>query len=226
MIVPLPPAMSATTFPMPTPPFQHHELPQPAEGAAAVAPVARTLFVAQTINEWASPQGFECNGLLLKRPFNGKWDIYQADIDEAATRWGQEQALITQVTNGGTKRQLCARMRRRLRTTTPSFARTQLIPRFVSAGLRNRVSALLAQAALPAQLCDQLLDDACTMGSVVGDMCPAARTLEVKLEIFGENTCSRWHKDNFVGRALISYVSASGLEPAVPGHRCTLRSIR
>ena len=48
------------------------------------------------------------------------------------------------------------------------------------------------------------------MGKIWGELCPEARELEVKLEIFGENTCARWHQDHFVGRAICSYTGAVG----------------
>ena len=43
-------------------------------------------------------------------------------------------------------------------------------------------------------------------------MCSSARKLEVKLEIFGDNLCSRWHRDRFVGRAIVSYTGSIGTE--------------
>jgi hypothetical protein len=72
------------------------------------------------------------------------------------------------------------------------------------------VHGLLNSASLPAKLSDQLREDACTMGKIWGKLCPEARELEVKLEIFGENTCARWHQDHFVGRAICSYTGTVG----------------
>ena len=43
-------------------------------------------------------------------------------------------------------------------------------------------------------------------------MCPFARELEFKLEVFGENSCSRWHQDKYAGRAIVSYTGAIGTE--------------
>ena len=45
---------------------------------------------------------------------------------------------------------------------------------------------------------------------VVGAMCPFARELEFKLEVFGENSCSRWHQDKYAGRAIVSYTGHVG----------------
>ena len=43
-------------------------------------------------------------------------------------------------------------------------------------------------------------------------MIPEARQFELKLEVFGENLCSRWHEDHFVGRAITSYTGTVGTE--------------
>ena len=39
-----------------------------------------------------------------------------------------------------------------------------------------------------------------------------ARELEFKLEVFGENSCSRWHQDKYAGRAIVSYTGHVGTE--------------
>ena len=38
------------------------------------------------------------------------------------------------------------------------------------------------------------------------------RVLEIKLEVFGENSCNRWHRDNYAGRAIVSYTGAMGTQ--------------
>merc|ERR1712054_710266 len=50
------------------------------------------------------------------------------------------------------------------------------------------------------------------IGPVVAAMLPAAPVLELKLAIFGENSCSRWHQDNYIGRAIVSYTGRSGTD--------------
>ena len=124
------------------------------------------------------------NGLLVQRPFNGQWDCYQADIDACHERVDLEYGLTAHVARGD------------------NFA-----ARFEAA-----VTDLLARAALPAPLSQQLVRDACLIGRSVASMCASAGALEVKLEIAGENSCQRWHQDNFVGRALTSYTGVVGTE--------------
>merc|ERR1712217_749202 len=60
-------------------------------------------------------------------------------------------------------------------------------------------------SALPKQAVQQIQADIEEIGMVVAKMIPTAEKLIVKLEIMGENCCSRWHRDNYSARAIISY---------------------
>lgn len=72
------------------------------------------------------------------------------------------------------------------------------------------VDELLSAAALPAELSIQIREDACALGRAWTAICPEIPQASVKLEIFGENTCSRWHCDRFVGRGIVSYTGEVG----------------
>eukprot|EP00966_Prymnesium_polylepis_P055611 1286105-Prymnesium_polylepis.1 len=74
------------------------------------------------------------------------------------------------------------------------------------------MGAILAEAQFPPALSDQILNDGVSMGLTLGSIFPTAREIEIKLEIFGENTCARWHQDNFAARALVSYTGPVGTE--------------
>jgi hypothetical protein len=50
------------------------------------------------------------------------------------------------------------------------------------------------------------------MGETGAQMCPFGRSIDIKLEISGENTCSRWHQDRYVARAIVSYTGIVGTE--------------
>ena len=125
------------------------------------------------------------NGLLVKRPFNGQWQDYQAAIDACHERVDLEnQGLIAYVS--------CSN--------------------FMAAELEAAVNHILRQAALPPPLSKQIYCDACSIGRVVASMCTSAHALALRLEVAGENVCSRWHQDHFVGRALTSYTGVAGTE--------------
>lgn len=74
----------------------------------------------------------------------------------------------------------------------------------------DTVAGLLARAALPEALSMQISEDALWLTSQWKALCPSARAIRVQLEVFGENTCARWHQDHFVGRAIVSYNGAVG----------------
>ena len=46
----------------------------------------------------------------------------------------------------------------------------------------------------------------------MGSLLPSARTIDIKLEIFGETSCIRWHQDSYVSRAIVSYTGQAGTE--------------
>ena len=176
-------ALPSKFLPAAAPRVLHAEAPVHERGCKEGHPA---LFQADTVEDLVNPQGLEYNGLLIKRPFHGKYDVFSREIDLSVPRFGEACALTAQVANG--------------------------TPRLLSSRLHDSVSALLAVAGLPPPLCEQIINDALSMGVAVGSMCPTARQLDIKLEIFGDNTCARWHQDHFVGRAIVSYNGAIGTE--------------
>ena len=56
-----------------------------------------TIFVSDTLDGWLEPHSALSAGLLVKRPFDGKWDAFAPDIDTAKPRFGVESALTTKV---------------------------------------------------------------------------------------------------------------------------------
>lgn len=137
------------------------------------------LYIANDLSQWTSPESTMFDGLVVKRPFVGKWDALQCDIDAACSRWGQGLGI----TASSESRQFSA-----------------------------KVHTLLDTAGLPHELSLQLHEDACALGHVWKELCPDVQQFKVKLEIFGENTCQRWHRDHFVGRSIVSYTGAVGTE--------------
>ena len=171
-----------------------------------------TIFTTDTLDGWLQPESSLAKGLMVKRPSNGRWDACQPFIDEAIKRFGRSRGISTQCLNGD------------------------------PAHLREQVGIILEKAALPAELSEQISCDACNLGAALGSLCSYSRVLEIKLEVcaslspstsppssctrvlasaqlpctavqvFGENACNRWHRDNYGGRAIVSYTGAIGTQ--------------
>ena len=168
------------------------------------------VFVTDSLNDWHKAESFAHKGLLVSRSVDHHaWDDREIDglggITLAGARLGGSQQLSTNVG-------LC-----------------ECCNEDLSARLLDSVDELLGMAALPEALSEQIRSDACSIGSTVREMCPAARELELKLEIIGESTCARWHKDNLMGaRVALACPSAlsscpSALRRARPHPRAPLR---
>eukprot|EP00419_Tripos_fusus_P022309 CAMPEP_0172715706 /NCGR_PEP_ID=MMETSP1074-20121228/67700_1 /TAXON_ID=2916 /ORGANISM="Ceratium fusus, Strain PA161109" /LENGTH=280 /DNA_ID=CAMNT_0013540311 /DNA_START=34 /DNA_END=876 /DNA_ORIENTATION=- len=78
----------------------------------------------------------------------------------------------------------------------------------VEANLSNsaqRLVAPLLQLGMPDKFIQQIQADFQEVGGIVAKMMPTAEKLILKLEIMGEGICSRWHRDNYAARAIITY---------------------
>ena len=60
---------------------------------------------------------------------------------------------------------------------------------------------------LPEDLRSSIRRDVIDIGNVVASLCPWSDTLIFKIEVMGENCCSRWHRDNYCARAIVTYNS-------------------
>ena len=131
------------------------------------------LFVAGALKDWLDPQSAQYSGLLVKRPFCARDDL-RLEIDKALLRFGRGAQIAMEVKNGD--------------------------PEELSNRLQASIALFLTEAGLPAGLSKQIHTDACSLGNLMGSMCPFADVIEVKLEVHGENVCSRWHQDWYAGR--------------------------
>ena len=75
--------------------------------------------------------------------------------------------------------------------------------------LSHAADELLKTVTLPQDVREAVRGDVLEVGSVVDRLCPSSCCLEFKLERIGEDCCTRWHRDNYVARAIISYNSAA-----------------
>jgi len=74
----------------------------------------------------------------------------------------------------------------------------------LSKSARQLIAPLL-NSGIPECLIQQIQTDAQEVGATVAKMLPTAEKIVVKLEIMGEGICSRWHRDYYVARAIITY---------------------
>ncbi|CAK0875536.1 unnamed protein product [Prorocentrum cordatum] len=77
----------------------------------------------------------------------------------------------------------------------------------LAAALRASAARLvepLAGRGLPAGFAEQVREDAEDIGVAVASLLPAADRLSLKLELMS-HACLRWHQDNYVARAIVSY---------------------
>jgi hypothetical protein len=151
-----------------------------------------TLFITDNLDGWLQPEGNMYTGLLVKRPFTGLWDCIQGDIDEARPNFGSHLSNLT----------IEKRVRMRMNESQE----------LLSVRLSTCADEILSAASLPDALSKQIHADTCAIGKHVGSLCPSAPELEVKLEIIGENPCQRWHQDNYVGRAIVTYTGHTGTD--------------
>ncbi|CAE7207013.1 unnamed protein product [Symbiodinium microadriaticum] len=66
---------------------------------------------------------------------------------------------------------------------------------------------LLVKVKLPEDVCEAIRRDVLEVGATVRSLCPWSDGLDFKLEIIGENSCTRWHRDNYCARAIVTYNS-------------------
>merc|ERR1712187_19490 len=50
-----------------------------------------------------------------------------------------------------------------------------------------------------------IIQDAVAIGFALVNLVPEAIKINMKLEVFGLETCSRWHQDQYASRALVCY---------------------
>ena len=145
--------------------------------------------IVDTLEGWLQPESYKYPGLLVKRPYFMSTQLHE--IDKVANsgifgKGGDATGMVRAIANGTSEELL----------------------RCMDAAIEE----LLEIASLPRHLRQQIYEDACSIVPVVGALCPSSPTIEVKLEMMGENACKRWHQDNYVGRALVSYSGVSGTQ--------------
>ena len=72
---------------------------------------------------------------------------------------------------------------------------------------------LLVKVKLPEDVREAIRCDVLEVGATVRSLCPWSDSLDFKLEVIGENSCTRWHRDNYCARAIVTYNSGGTAHP-------------
>ena len=145
------------------------------------------VYVSTDLKGWLNKEASNYKGLVVPRPFRGKYNQFIGCVDEALDRLSNKYELAATINVPDDESQL-------------------------SKQLINAIDDLLTKAQLPESLCEQVRSDTSHLGCTVASLCPSSKSLAVKLEIFGENTCSRWHVDHYIGRGIVTYTGNIGTE--------------
>lgn len=136
---------------------------------------ATSLFTCGSLNDWLRPEAAPFQGLHLKRCIT--WPNYQVEIDRCQRDFGVEAQIE--------------------RTVFSKQVGWTDIPRAADEILRG--------VTLPEDLLSTIRADMCELGITVASLCPWSKSIIVKLELMGEHSCPRWHRDNYCGRGIVTY---------------------
>lgn len=141
-----------------------------------------TMLTCSSLSQWFTAEADRHQGLRVARPMNpAQWQPLADHLWRTSTR--------EQIGDG------------------LSYEVVDLSPLAGEAAVQNRLraSALAVTKNLPPALADIVSNDAQSLADATRKLVPQAKEIVMKLELFGTSTCARWHQDNYVCRALVSY---------------------
>lgn len=139
------------------------------------------MFFCNSLSEWCSQEAGQHQGLCMKRGIDPhQWQPIADQLSKQMTR-ETEDTLHKE-------------------TIDLNASEDALRQRFQEVG--HAVSQCLRQDPALANLVCQ---DAQAICDATYKLVPQAKQLIVKLELFGETVCGRWHQDNCVCRSIVSY---------------------
>lgn len=144
------------------------------------------MLICNNVEEWLQPKGAEYPGLLVQRP-QYRHGLQQIVDKLARLRvFGDEETVAEEVA--------ITRDRKTNKGLAPDLSKKA-----------HHLISLAVRHGLPKDLGCQIQQDCEQIGKVLANLVPTAKRLFLKLDIVGENSCSRWHRDRYVGRAVVSY---------------------
>eukprot|EP00931_Biecheleriopsis_adriatica_P038636 TRINITY_DN22102_c0_g1_i2.p1 TRINITY_DN22102_c0_g1~~TRINITY_DN22102_c0_g1_i2.p1 ORF type:complete len:329 (-),score=49.37 TRINITY_DN22102_c0_g1_i2:45-1031(-) len=142
-----------------------------------------TMFVCSSLDQWHSPEAESHQGFLVTRPVDPlRWQIVANQLTKALGNTLNDtihQEVIDLESPAGEDllRQKC----------------------------QDAANALAHGFECVPALKELVSQDAKALADATLKLVPHAKQLTMKLEVFGTNTCSRWHQDQYVCRSIVSY---------------------
>eukprot|EP00933_Yihiella_yeosuensis_P024472 TRINITY_DN18986_c0_g1_i2.p1 TRINITY_DN18986_c0_g1~~TRINITY_DN18986_c0_g1_i2.p1 ORF type:complete len:337 (+),score=21.51 TRINITY_DN18986_c0_g1_i2:131-1012(+) len=152
-------------------------------------PAETALYVTNSVEEWLDSENLDYQGMLVQR--SPSWGDNQEWIDRVAKAgvYGLNESIKCHVWNG---------------------RREDLVPRLQEAGKELLEISRLRGGAVPEPLGAQIKQDIVDIGTAVGVLTSELPHIQVGLEFQGNNVCARWHRDDYVGRAIVTYTGMDG----------------
>eukprot|EP00434_Breviolum_minutum_P010546 symbB.v1.2.009303.t1/scaffold591.1/size328851/12 len=145
-------------------------------GVSPVKTAPAPVLVTKSLEDWFRPEALKYQALLLPR--KPSWPNYQKEIDQNMGFFGFEGSLERKITREGPDEDL---------------------------NFQQVAQDLLRGTRLPKDLSDIVTSDVDLLGKTLASLCPWSKVFVVKLELMGEHTCPRWHRDHYCGRGIVSY---------------------
>jgi len=137
------------------------------------------MFTCTSLGQWDTPEAEECQGLRVAR-----------NVDPL--RW---QSVADQLFNEISETVEGTIQRRVINLRAPEEVLQE----------RFQAAALEVSSGLPTTLAKLVRADAQAIAEAMHKMLPDGLQMDMKLELFAESVCSRWHQDNYVSRCIVSY---------------------
>lgn len=157
----------------------------PAEDSEVAADTA--IMTCSDWSQWNSPSSAGFKGLRYKRPMDPQRCQAIADQLAQSDLLGPENVAVE----------------------TLDIQSIRGSPGDVRNCLREAAERIVSPLSLPNDLSECIAEDAAAIGEQLAQLLPDVHTVQVKVEAFGADVCSRWHRDTYIGRAICSY-SCSG----------------
>lgn len=139
----------------------------------------------QDVKDWLQPKCRAYRALLVPRPKtrrNAQWEV---DKLASSGRFGRDEAIEAEIPNpsGLTEKELAVELEEKGR----------------------KLAGFAVQHGLSHDLGHQIQQDFKQIGPVLAKLVPTTKCMHLKLDLMGVSTCSRWHRDRYVGRAVVAY---------------------